>query len=87
MGTLFVFYGFIFMLFGDVYGETNDNYKYYLDLSGDIVNRYKNYNNVQGNSPIQRIRTIYWVNFKSTMLDLNQDEYTSLFLQGGASML
>ena len=38
---------------GNSQDPANDNYQYYLDLSGDIVNRYKNYNNVQGNSPIQ----------------------------------
>ncbi len=29
----------------------NDNYQYYLQGEGDIVNRYKKYNGVQGNSP------------------------------------
>lgn len=29
-----------------------DNYRFYLEASGDVVNRYKNYNGVQGNSPV-----------------------------------
>ena len=29
-----------------------DNYQYYLAATGDVLNRYKNYNNVQGNSPV-----------------------------------
>lgn len=29
-----------------------DNYEYYLSRSGGILNRYLNYNNVQGNSPV-----------------------------------
>ena len=29
-----------------------DNYQYFLQANGDIFNRYKNYNNTQGNSPI-----------------------------------
>ncbi len=30
-----------------------DNYQYYIDAEGGIVNRYKNYNGTQGNSPIE----------------------------------
>ena len=29
-----------------------DNYQYYIDANGGILNRYKNYNGTQGNSPI-----------------------------------
>ena len=29
-----------------------DNYQYYLAAEGDILNRYKNFNNTQGNSPV-----------------------------------
>lgn len=30
-----------------------DNYQFYLEATGDILNRYYNYNNPQGNSPVQ----------------------------------
>jgi len=29
----------------------NDNYKYYLNTEGDIFERYKKYNGLEGNSP------------------------------------
>ncbi|MDG1032091.1 MAG: cell surface protein SprA, partial [Flavobacteriaceae bacterium] len=29
-----------------------DNYQYYIDANGGILNRYKNYNGTQGNSPV-----------------------------------
>lgn len=29
-----------------------DNYQYYLNVSGEIIDRYKNYNGVEGNSPV-----------------------------------
>ena len=29
-----------------------DNYQFYLDASGDVINRYRNYNGNQGNSPV-----------------------------------
>lgn len=30
-----------------------DNYQYFLSASGDVIQRYKNYNGVQGNSPVE----------------------------------
>lgn len=30
-----------------------DNYQYFLAASGDVIQRYKNYNGVQGNSPVE----------------------------------
>ena len=38
---------------GSSLDPAGDNYKYYIDASGGIVNRYKNYNGTQGNSPIE----------------------------------
>jgi cell surface protein SprA len=29
-----------------------DNYQFYLSATGDVINRYKNYNGTQGNSPV-----------------------------------
>ena len=50
-----------------------DNYEYYLNVEGDILSRYLNYNNPQGNSPIQVTNT----NRGSTTLpdveDVNRD--------------
>ncbi|SHJ59306.1 T9SS outer membrane translocon Sov/SprA [Pseudozobellia thermophila] len=43
----------------EIYGDQNgddpalDNYEYFLQRDGDILNRYLNYNNPQGNSPVQ----------------------------------
>ncbi|WP_194850333.1 T9SS outer membrane translocon Sov/SprA [Nonlabens antarcticus] len=51
----------------------SDNYEYFLAASGDIVERYKRYNNTQGNSPTQVSQT----NRGSTTLpdveDINRD--------------
>lgn len=30
-----------------------DNYQYFLNATGDVIQRYKNYNGVQGNSPVE----------------------------------
>ncbi|MDC3246347.1 cell surface protein SprA, partial [Flavobacteriaceae bacterium] len=38
---------------GSSLDPAGDNYEYYIDASGGIVNRYKNYNGTQGNSPIE----------------------------------
>ena len=37
---------------GDPDDPSGDNYEYYLDKQGNILNRYKNYNGTQGNSPV-----------------------------------
>ena len=37
---------------GNVEDPANDNFKNYLDVNGSIIDRYKYYNNVQGNSPV-----------------------------------
>lgn len=50
-----------------------DNYNFYLNATGDVLERYKNYNGLQGNSPI----TVTDTNRGSTTLpdveDLNRD--------------
>ena len=38
---------------GNPEDPAGDNYEYYLQRSGSILNRYKNYNGTQGNSPTQ----------------------------------
>ena len=37
---------------GSTIDPAGDNYQYYIDANGGILNRYKNYNGTQGNSPI-----------------------------------
>ena len=37
---------------GDANDPAGDNYEYYLSRQGNILNRYKNYNSSQGNSPV-----------------------------------
>ena len=37
---------------GDNSDPAGDNYQYYLNTSGGILDRYKNYNGTQGNSPV-----------------------------------
>ena len=38
---------------GSSVDPAGDNYQYYIDANGGIINRYKNYNGTQGNSPIE----------------------------------
>ncbi len=42
-----------FPLFGDLNDPAGDNYEFFLTATGDIINRYKNYNGLQGNTPIE----------------------------------
>ena len=37
---------------GNLNDPAGDNYQYYIDANGGILNRYKNYNGTQGNSPV-----------------------------------
>ncbi len=61
-----------FPAFGPV-DPANDNYEFYLAANGDIVNRYRNYNGTEGNSPSEVSQT----NRGSTTLpdveDINRD--------------
>lgn len=41
----------IFTDYGALADPANDNYSYFLNVDGDIFQRYKNYNGVEGNSP------------------------------------
>ena len=58
---------------GTLSDPAGDNYEYYLNASGGILNRYLNYNGVQGNSPASTTNT----NRGSTTIpdaeDVNQD--------------
>ncbi len=37
--------------FGALTDPSNDNYQYYISAEGDVLERYKRYNNLEGNSP------------------------------------
>lgn len=41
-----------FPAFAGLADPAGDNYQYYLSSAGSIINRYKNYNGMQGNSPV-----------------------------------
>ncbi|MFY7958128.1 MAG: cell surface protein SprA [Flavobacterium macrobrachii] len=60
-------------VFASLPDPAGDNYQYFLNASGDVFQRYKNYNGVQGNSPVDVSDT----NRGSTTLpdveDINRD--------------
>lgn len=43
----------LFPQFAGVTDPAADNYEYFLNATGDITSRYKNYNGLQGNNPIE----------------------------------
>lgn len=57
-----------------------DNYQYFLAAQGDVLNRYKNYNNIEGNSPVEvtnenrgstTLPDVEDINRDNTMSDVN----------------
>jgi cell surface protein SprA len=66
--------GATYPAFAGLTDPANDNYQYFLQGDGSILDRYKNYNNTQGNSPI----TVTNDNRGSTTIpdveDLNRDQ-------------
>ncbi len=42
-----------FAQFASLSDPANDNYQFYLTATGDVINRYKNYNGFQGNAPVE----------------------------------
>jgi cell surface protein SprA len=51
----------------------NDNYEFYLNTTGDVVERYKNYNGVQGNSPVNVTDTNRGNTTLPDVEDINRD--------------
>jgi len=51
----------------------NDNYQFYLNKAGGIVERYKNYNGVQGNSPVNVTDTDRGSTTLPDIEDINRD--------------
>lgn len=47
----------LFPLFAGLADPAGDNYEYFLQAEGNIVDRYKNYNGTQGNSPVEVTQT------------------------------
>ncbi|WP_413614197.1 cell surface protein SprA [Flavobacterium sp. N1719] len=50
-----------------------DNYNYYLNANGDVLERYKSYNNVQGNSPVDVTDTNRGSTTIPDVEDINRD--------------
>lgn len=51
-----------------------DNYQYYLNASGDVLTRYKNYNGTQGNSQIEVTNTNRGSTTVPDVEDINRDQ-------------
>ncbi|GAA0871483.1 cell surface protein SprA [Gangjinia marincola] len=58
---------------GNPEDPANDNYAFYLAESGGIVDRYKRYNNTQGNSPTEVTQTNRGSTTVPTVEDVNRD--------------
>ncbi|GHC42188.1 T9SS outer membrane translocon Sov/SprA [Ulvibacter litoralis] len=51
----------------------NDNYEYFLQAEGGILNRYKKYNGTQGNSPVEVTNTNRGSTTQPDVEDINRD--------------
>ncbi|WP_136481533.1 T9SS outer membrane translocon Sov/SprA [Cognatitamlana onchidii] len=62
-------------VFGDEFGPdpANDNYTYFLNTDGNIFERYKQYNGVQGNTPDSFSNTDRGANTQPDVEDINRD--------------
>lgn len=62
-------------VFGTIFGEdpSNDNYDYFLNTSGDIFQRYKKFNGVDGNTPDTFSDTNRGANTQPDVEDINRD--------------
>ncbi len=62
-------------VFGSDFGDdpANDNYAYFLNTDGDIFERYKKYNGVQGNTPDTFTNTDRGANTQPDVEDINRD--------------
>lgn len=63
------------LAFGSVFGDdpANDNYNYFLNTDGDIFERYKQYNGVEGNTPDTFTDTNRGSNTQPDVEDINRD--------------
>ncbi|MCF7559258.1 cell surface protein SprA [Sabulilitoribacter multivorans] len=62
-------------VFGSAFGDdpSNDNYSYFLNVDGDIFQRYKKYNGVDGNTPDTFSDTNRGANTQPDVEDINRD--------------
>ena len=60
-------------LFAGLDDPAGDNYQYYLQAEGDILERYKNYNGTEGNSPVEVTNTNRGNTTKPDTEDINGD--------------
>ena len=65
--------GAIYTNFASLPDPAADNYEYYLAASGSILNRYKNYNGLQGNSPVNVSDTNRGNSTVPDVEDINRD--------------
>ncbi len=59
--------------FGGLPDPANDNYQYFLDAEGNILNRYLKYNGTQGNSPSEVTNTNRGSTAQPDVEDINRD--------------
>ena len=62
-------------IFGTAFGEdpSNDNYAYFLNVEGNIFDRYKKYNGVEGNTPDTFSNTNRGATTQPDVEDINRD--------------
>lgn len=60
-------------LFAGLEDPAGDNYQYYLQAEGDVLERYKNYNGTDGNSPVEVSNTNRGNTTKPDTEDVNGD--------------
>ncbi|WP_282122906.1 cell surface protein SprA [Algibacter mikhailovii] len=63
----------IYSRFRGIEDPSNDNYTYFLNTDGDIFERYKKYNGVEGNTPDSFSNTDRGANTQPDVEDLNRD--------------
>ena len=62
-----------FPSFSELDDPSNDNYNYFLNVEGDILDRYKNYNGLEGNSPETFTNTNRGSSTQPDAEDINRD--------------
>jgi cell surface protein SprA len=63
----------MFPAFSGLADPANDNYQYFLQATGDIRNRYKQYNGTEGNSPVEVTNTNRGSTTQPDVEDINRD--------------
>ena len=63
----------MFPNFGNLADPANDNYQYFLQADGDVINRYRQYNGTEGNSPVEVTDTNRGSTTQPDVEDINRD--------------